>query len=94
MSSSGRPSGRKGRRKAIRKPPPHWRKYLTQAELELPPPAGGAPAGEADDRSDEFEYAEPPEFAWWQAKPFVAGLAVVSVALAALAVTSMMSASR
>jgi len=51
MSSSGRPSGRKGRRKAVRKPPPHWRKYLTQAELELPPPAGGAPTGNADDRS-------------------------------------------
>lgn len=94
MSSSGRPTGRKSRRKAIRKPPPHWRKYLTQAELELPPPVGGAPAGDADDRGDEFEYADPPEFAWWQSRPFVAGLTVACVALAALAVTSMMNASR
>jgi hypothetical protein len=94
MSSSGRPTGRKGRRKAARKPPPRWRKYLTQAELELPPPAGGAPANDADERGDEFEYAEPPEFAWWQTRPFVAGLAIACVALLVLAATSMMGASR
>ena len=94
MSSSGRPTGRKGRRKAVRKPPPHWRKYLTQAELELPPPAGGAPVGDADDPRDEFDYADPPEFAWWQGRFFVTGLAVACVALAVLAVTSMMNASR
>lgn len=94
MSSSGRPTGRKGRRKAVRKPPPQWRRYLTQAELELPPPAGGAPASTVNDRSDEFEDAEPPELAWWQTRPFVAGLAVACVALAALAVTSMVNASR
>jgi len=94
MSSNGRPTGRKGRRKAVRKPPPQWRRYLTQAELELPPPAGGVPANDSDDRGDEFEYAEPPELAWWQTRPFVAGLAVVCLALAVLAVTSMMNASR
>jgi hypothetical protein len=94
MSSSGRPSGRKGRRKAVRKPPPQWRRYLTQAELELPPPAGGAPAGAADDRSDEFEDAELPELAWWQTRPFVAGLAAACVMLAMLAVTSMLNAAR
>jgi hypothetical protein len=93
MSSSGRPSGRKGRRKAVRKPPPHWRKYLTQAELELPPPAGGAPIGNADDRSDEFEDAEPPELAWWQTRLFVSGLAAACMILAVLAVTSMLNAS-
>ncbi|MBP7607927.1 MAG: hypothetical protein KA760_00430 [Steroidobacteraceae bacterium] len=94
MSSSGRPTGRKGRRKAVRKPPPHWRKFLTQAELELPPPAGGAPASDSDDRTDEFDYAEPSELAWWQTRPFVAGLTVACIALAVLAVTSMMNASR
>ena len=93
MSSSGRPTGRKGRRKAVRKPPPHWRKYLTQAELELPPPAAGTSAGDSDDDRDEFEYLEPPELAWWQTRPVVAGLAVVCVAALALAVASMMSAS-
>jgi hypothetical protein len=94
MSSSGQPPGRKSRRKAVRKPPPRWRKYLTQAELELPPPASGAPANAADGRSDEFEDGEPPELAWWQTRPFVAGLAVVCVILAALTVTSMLNASR
>jgi hypothetical protein len=94
MSSSGRPTGRKSRRKAVRKPPPHWRKFLTQAELELPPPAGGVPPNDSDDRSDDFEYAEPPELAWWQTRPFVVGLAVACLALAVLATMSMMNASR
>mgnify|MGYP001024437164 CR=1 FL=1 len=94
MSSSGRPTGRKSRRKAVRKPPPHWRKFLTQAELELPPPADGAPANADDDRSDGFEDDEPPELAWWQARPFVTGLAVACVALAVLTVTSLLNASR
>ena len=94
MSSSGRPTGGKGRRKAARRPPPHWRKYLTQAELELPPPPAGTSAGDSDDGSDELEYAEAPALAWWQTRPFVAGLAVACVALIVLAATSMMSASR
>jgi hypothetical protein len=94
MSSSGRPTGRKARRKAVRKPPPHWRKYLTQAELELPPPAGEAPACDSDDGSDEVEDDEAPELAWWQTRPLVAGLAVACIALTVLAVTSMVNASR
>jgi hypothetical protein len=94
MSSSGRPTGRKGRRKSVRKPPPHWRKYLTQAELELPPPAAGTSAFDSDGNGDEFDYPEPPELAWWQSPPVVAGLAVVCVAALVLAVASMMNASR
>jgi hypothetical protein len=94
MSSSGRTTGRKGRRKAVRKPPPHWRKFLTQAELELPPPAAGAPADEPDDDGDSFEDDEAPELAWWQTRPFVAGIAVVCVALLVLAAASMINASR
>ncbi|MDH4165708.1 MAG: hypothetical protein OEY13_14985 [Gammaproteobacteria bacterium] len=94
MSSSGRPTGRKGRRKAARKPPPHWRKFLTQAELELPPPPAGTPGRDSDDDSEEFEYAEPPELAWWQTRPFVAGLAIACVALLVLTAMSMMNAFR
>jgi hypothetical protein len=94
MSSSGRPSGRKGRRKAARKPPPHWRKYLTQAELELPPPAAGTEGLSPGDGGEEFGYAEAPALAWWQTRPFVAGLAVACVLLVALAATSMIGASR
>ena len=94
MSAGGRQTGRKGRRKAVRKPPPHWRRYLTQAELELPPPAGGPPAGEADDRNDEFEYADAPDLAWWQSRLFAAGLAAACMLLAVLTVTSMINAAR
>jgi hypothetical protein len=94
MSSSGRPTGRKGRRKAVRKPPPHWRKYLTQAELELPPPPPGSSAHDSDDDRDEFEYPEPPVLEWWQTRPVVAGLGVVCVAALALAVAALVSASR
>ena len=94
MSSSGRPTGRKGRRKAVRKPPPHWRKFLTQAELELPPPAAGAPAGDSGDRADDFDDDEAAEPAWWQTRLFVAGLTVVCVALLVLAAASMINASR
>jgi hypothetical protein len=94
MSATGRPPGRKGRRKAVRKPPPHWRKYLTQAELDLPPPSAAAPAGDSEDSSDEFDDLEPPELEWWQTRLFVASLAAVCVALLVLAVASMVSASR
>ena len=94
MSSSGRPTGRKSRRKAVRKPPPHWRKFLTQAELELPPPVDGAPANAADDRSDGFQYDELPELGWWQTRLFVASLAAACVILAVLTGTSLLNASR
>ena len=90
MSSSGRPTGRKGRRKAVRKPPPQWRRYLTQAELELPPPAGDVPSGDDDDDNDEFEETEPPELAWRQTRAFVAGLAVACGALVLLSVMAML----
>ena len=94
MSSSGRPTGKTRRRKAVRKPPPHWRKYLTQAELELPPPAGGAAASDTDDTRDEFEDDEGPALAWWQTQPVVASLVVACIALLVLAIASLLSASR
>ena len=95
MSSSGRSTGRKGRRKkAVRKPPPHWRKYLTQAELELPPPTAGTLACDSDDDNDGFDDPASPALAWWQTRPVVAGLAIACVASLALAAASMMSAAR
>ena len=94
MSSSGRSTGKTRRRKAVRKPPPHWRKYLTQAELELPPPAGGAAASDTDDTRDEFEDDEGPALAWWQTQPVVASLVVACIALLVLAIASLLSASR
>jgi hypothetical protein len=96
MSASGRTPNRSGRKKAVRKPPPHWRKYLTQAELELPPPpAGGLLEGPgADSRRDDDEAYEEFEPAWWQRRTFVGMLAAASVALAVVAATSLLSAAR
>lgn len=95
MSASGRTPSQKSRKKAVRKPPPHWRKYLTQAELELPPPpVAGLLEGpdDATDRDDE-RYAEfEPE--WWQRRSVVLGLAAACVALLVLAGSALLSASR
>jgi hypothetical protein len=95
MSASGRTPNRPGRKKAVRKPPPHWRKYLTQGELELPPPpAGGLLEGpDADSRLDDdaFEDFEP---AWWQRRAFVLVLAAACAVLAVLAATALVSAAR
>ncbi len=79
MSHPGRT---KKRRKHIRKPPPHWRKFLVQAELELPPPTPGATeppsSGSADDFDDEATLVELP---WWQERPVVLGLAALCALL-------------
>lgn len=94
MSSSGRRPKRSGRKKAVRKPPPHWRKYLTQAELELPPPPAGelleGPGrnGGSDEDLDEFEPA------WWQRRVFVLLLAAACVGLAIVAAMASLAAAR
>ena len=96
MSANGRTPNRSGRRKkAVRKPPPHWRKYLTQAELELPPPpidglleGPGAGSRDGDDAFDEYEPA------WWQRRAFVAVLVAACVGLAVVAAVALLSASR
>jgi hypothetical protein len=79
MSNHGR---KKKVRKHVRKPPPHWRKFLVQAELELPPPtaeAADAPSsGEADEIEDEDTLVELP---WWQERPAVLGLAALCALL-------------
>jgi hypothetical protein len=92
MSVSG---PRQKRRKSVRKPPPQWRKYLTQAELELPAPAAGAepmPAGSGPDATDEYDDDfEPP---WWQQRRFVVALAVACAVLLVLATLALLQASR
>ncbi len=94
MSASGRTPTRPGRKKAVRKPPPHWRRYLTQAELELPPPAAGSTGEASADSADEFEYVAGFEPAWWQSKPFVLALATACVALGVAAAVSAWSAAQ
>ena len=94
MSASGRTQTRAGRKKAARKPPPHWRKFLTQAELELPPPAAGTTYEGSADSADEFEYAPGFEAAWWQSKAFVLALAATCAALVVLAAVTAWSAAQ
>jgi hypothetical protein len=94
MSASGRTTTRAGRKKAARKPPPHWRKFLTQAELELPPPTAGSTGEASADSTGEFEYVPGFEAAWWQSKAFVLALAAACVALAAAAAISLWSAAQ
>ena len=69
-------------RKHTRKPPLHWRKYLVQAELELPPPVPGAAEssspGSGDDLDDEDVLVELP---WWQERLVVLGLAALCALL-------------
>ena len=93
MSSRGQPTGKRSKKKNVRKPPPHWRKYLTQAELELPSPVESATADDEDRGNDDFEYADPPELAWWQSRPVVAGLAAACAALLVATGVSMLNAS-
>jgi hypothetical protein len=79
MSASGKTT--RTQKHKTRKPPPRWRKYLVQAELELPAPtADGAPGPAQDADSPQFE-SEPPDTRWWQAPLAVLGLALVCVLL-------------
>lgn len=86
MSNRGRT---KQTRKPARKPPPHWRRFLVQAELELPPPSANdadpSTSRPVDDLDDEDDMSELP---WWQERPVVIGLAAVC---AALLITTLLS---
>jgi hypothetical protein len=92
MSSSG---SRHKRRKSVRKPPPRWRKYLTQAELELPAPAAGAqPLPGGTESADGAEYDEyDVELRWWQQPRFVAILGLACVVLLVLGALALLRAS-
>ena len=70
---------RKPKAAAAKKPPPRWRRYLVQAELELPPPvAGTSPRRHAGDTTfdDDGTFATAP-LQWWQARTVVAGTAAL-----------------
>ena len=69
----------------VRRPPPRWRKYLVQAELELPPPDPSGPEGPGTVEAE----GDTPEPAWWQLRPVVLGLAVACAALACVTVVTL-----
>lgn len=84
MSSSGKTSSkpRSPKTPKPRKPPPRWRKYLVQAELELPPPpAGSTVTGDAHS-AHATDGQEPAEaLPWWQSRAAVLALACTCVVL-------------
>jgi hypothetical protein len=82
------------RPKQRRKPPPRWRRFLTQAELDLPAPTATMPLSlrappQADDAERELEPIE-----WWRTRPAVFGLAALALALLVVTVVALRTASR
>ena len=89
-TTTRRDSGNKKKKKmpAARKPPPRWRKYLVQAELELPPPVPGprvhvASALQQAATDDGAIETTETELGWWQRTHVVAALALACVLLVA-----------
>jgi hypothetical protein len=94
MSDSGRPT--KVPRKSTRKPPPRWRKYLVQAELELPPPAMSAPGRtllEAEERVEDDGISSVP-LAWWQMRPVAIAVALLLGLLLIVTIAALRGAAR
>ena len=82
------------RKPALRKPPARWRRYLTQAELDLPPADSALPSqnGIAQDFEDpDVGEAEPIE--WWQTRPVIIGVAVIAFFLLVLAIVALRASS-
>lgn len=97
MSETGRPGRAQKKRKSptTRKPPPRWRKYLVQAELELPPPEASSTQGalELDEDPPVFD-TDPPPLPWWQTRLTVFGLAGACALLLLLTVATLWNASK
>jgi hypothetical protein len=94
MTAGGRTTPRRGKKKkSARKPPVHWRKYLTQAELELPPPSADSPAYSTEPDEENFACVEV-EPDWWQTRLFVGTLVAVVTASTLVAGMSLLGAAR
>jgi hypothetical protein len=77
MSSSGKTN--QPHQSKTRKPPPRWRKYLVQGELELPPPSVHAPTNAGDE--DSVFLDDTAGWPWWQSRVAVLGLALACLVL-------------
>jgi hypothetical protein len=96
MSSTGKTPRTRPNKTKTRKPPPRWRKYLVQAELELPPPVAGA-----DDAADEARGVanpssddDPPALPWWQTRAAVYALLLACASLLVATSLALRAASR
>ncbi|HXW10575.1 MAG TPA: hypothetical protein VD737_08175 [Steroidobacteraceae bacterium] len=81
MSSPGKTS-QDSRKTRSRKPPPRWRRYLVQAELELPPPSSHASTGVRTPTGDDAPEGDPDAPPWYQTRFAVLALAASCLALA------------
>jgi hypothetical protein len=91
MSAPGKTSQDQRKKDKTRKPPPRWRRYLVQAELDLPPPSHGA--GPASDDGGIF-VSDPEPLPWYQTRAFVIGLGAACVALIVLTVSALWNGAR
>jgi hypothetical protein len=80
MSSPGKTS-QDSRKTRSRKPPPRWRRYLVQAELELPPPSSHASTGVGTPAHDDAPAGDPDAPPWYQTRVAVGALAATCLAL-------------
>jgi hypothetical protein len=83
--SGHRTKRKKSARAPVKKPPPRWRRYLVQAELELPPPPAGTgitSASTPGEWSDQEVLAS--ALRWWQ-RPVAAGALAACCALLVVA---------
>ncbi|HET7202860.1 MAG TPA: hypothetical protein VFI92_05785, partial [Steroidobacteraceae bacterium] len=78
MSASGKTT--RTPKTKTRKPPPRWRRFLVQAELELPPPSSHAPAAALDPDASP-PGMDPPDTPWWRSTGAVLGLALACALL-------------
>jgi hypothetical protein len=95
MSERGQPTSKTRKRKSTtRKPPPRWRKYLVQAELELPAPEHDPQSAFDLDEDDDLHYErEPRLLPLWQERVFVLGLVVACLVLLAVTAVTLRNAS-
>ena len=95
MSAGGSTPSRPTRRNwtAARKPPPRWRRFLVQGELDLPPPR----PSDAPQQGTSFTLADgtnvfvpdPPPLRWWQTPLAAAALATTCVLLVVVAAAAL-----
>lgn len=83
MSPPGKTS-QDTRKTRTRKPPPRWRRYLVQAELELPPPSSHVPG---DPGTDDSSAGDQDPLPWYQAR--IAVLTLGAACLALIVVTAL-----
>ena len=91
-TTTARPPARK--KTSPRKPPPRWRKYLVQAELELPEPSAPAPRSISLADGTEVFIPEPAQLPWWQQRRAVLALAGGCAALLLATAVSLWHAAR